>query len=96
MWINAQEKIKIRLKDAGARLVGNIALVDRHNNFISLVTILSWMLGGKKNRKWGIFPKPGVSDEDIENASVFGETVKQFVQKMNGRGFSTACGTKSC
>ncbi|MBS1750466.1 MAG: hypothetical protein JST63_11220 [Bacteroidetes bacterium] len=86
MWINAQEKIKIRLKDAGARLVGNIALVDRHNNYISLVTILYWMLGGKKNRKWGIFPKPGVSDEDIENASVFGETVKQFVQKNEWQG----------
>lgn len=86
MWINAQEKIKKRLNDAGARLVGNIALVDRHNNYISLVTILYWMMGGKKDRKWGIFPKPGVSDQDIENASVFGETVKQYIHKNDWQG----------
>lgn len=79
MWINAQEKIKVRLKDAGAKLVGNIALVDRHNNYVSLVTILYWMLTGKKDRKWGIFPKPGVSDEDITNSAIFGETVKEHL-----------------
>ena len=83
MWINAQEKIKKRLKDAGARLAGNIALVDQHNNYASLVTILYWMMTGKKDRKWGIFPKPGVSDEDIAGAAVFGETVKQHLQKGN-------------
>ena len=37
------------------------------------------MLTGKKDRKWGIFPKPGVSDEDIKDASVFGETVKEYL-----------------
>lgn len=89
MWINAQEKIKKRLSDAGARLVGNIALVDRHNNYVSLVTILYWMMGGKKDRKWGIFPKPGVSDEDIEGAGVFGETVKQHLQKDEWQGLQS-------
>lgn len=81
MWINAQEKVKKLLKEAGANLVGNIALVDRHNNYISLVTILYWMLTGKKDRKWGLFPKPGVSDEDIVNSAIFGETVKMHLQK---------------
>jgi hypothetical protein len=81
MWINAQEKLKVRLKDTGARLVGNIALVDRHNNYVSLVTILYWMLTGKKDKKWGIFPKPGVSDEDIASAAIFGETVKEHLCK---------------
>ena len=81
MWINAQEKIKKRLKDTGARLVGNISLVDQHNNYASLVTILYWMMTGKKDRKWGIFPKPGVADEDIAGAVVFGETVKRHFQE---------------
>ncbi|MBX3257222.1 MAG: hypothetical protein KF862_24020 [Chitinophagaceae bacterium] len=81
MWINAQEKIKIRLKEANARLAGNIALVDRHDNYSSLVTIFYWMLTGKKDRKWGIFPRPGVSDEDIANSAIFGETVKYHLLK---------------
>jgi len=83
MWINAQEKNKKLLKEANAKLVGNIALVDRHNNYASLVTIFYWMLTGKKDRKWGLFPKPGVSDEDIANASVFGETVKEHLNSGN-------------
>jgi hypothetical protein len=83
MWINAQEKNKRLLKDAGARLVGNIALVDKHNNYTSLVTILYWMMTGKKDRKWGIFPKPGVSDEDVVNSSVFGETVNENLSSGN-------------
>ncbi|MCW3117117.1 MAG: hypothetical protein JWM28_1199 [Chitinophagaceae bacterium] len=81
MWINAQEKNKRLLRNADAKLVGNIALVDQHNNYASLVTILYWMLTGKKDRKWGIFPKPGVSDQDIRHASVFGETVKEHLLK---------------
>lgn len=81
MWINAQEKIKIRLKEAQATLVGNIALVDKHDNYTSLVTIFYWMLTGKKDRKWGIFPRPGVSDEDIANSAIFGETVKSHLLK---------------
>ena len=83
MWINAQEKNKRLLKEAGAKLVGNIALVDKHNNYASLVTIFYWMLTAKKDRKWGIFPKPGVSDEDIAGSSVFGETIKENLSSGN-------------
>jgi len=86
MWINAQEKNKKLIHAAGARLVGNIALVDRHLNHLSYVTIFHWLGTGRKDRKWGIFPKPGVSDEDIRGASRFGEVVKDFLQKNSWDG----------
>ncbi len=86
MWINAQEKIKKRLAEANALLVGNIALVDRHNNYSSLVTIFYWMLTGKKDRKWGLFPKPGVSDKDIAEAGKFGEIILSHLQDNNWGG----------
>ena len=89
MWINAQEKVKKRLSEADAHLVGNIALVDKHNNYASLVTIFYWMLTAKKDRKWGVFPKPGVSDEDIVNSGIFGETVKRHLQKNEWSGLQT-------
>lgn len=79
MWINAQEKNKKLLQNAHANLVGNIVLVDRTNNHVSLVTIFYWMLTARKDRKWGIFPKPGVSDEDIANASIFGNIVSKYL-----------------
>lgn len=76
MWIMAQEKVKKLLVDCQAKLVGNIALVDRNINHISVITIVHWMMKGKKNKMWGIFPKPGVSDQDISSASKFSNPIK--------------------
>jgi hypothetical protein len=82
MWLNAYDRIRQSLKDAGANLVGNIALVDKHPNPISFITIFYWMIKGKKDRYLNIFPKPGVSDADILNTAVFGSIVVQHL-KMN-------------
>jgi hypothetical protein len=89
MWINAQEKNKRLLKNVNANLVGNIALVDKHNNHVSLVTILHWMFSGKKDKKWGIFPKPGVSDEDIANSIIFGKIVNEHLEKNEWDGLQS-------
>lgn len=83
MWIMAQEKMKKLLIANSANLVGNIALVDRNINHVSVLTIMHWMFGGKKTRLLGIFPKPGVSESDIENASRFGEPIKQGLLSGN-------------
>ena len=83
MWINAHERVKNSLKEAGAKLVGNIALVDNHANLVSAVTILYWMLWGKKDKFLGIFPKPGVAGEDVLNTKIFGEIAKQHLIKNN-------------
>ncbi|UPQ79930.1 dialkylresorcinol condensing enzyme DarA [Flavobacterium azooxidireducens] len=80
MWIMAQEKMKISLKNANAKLVGNIALVDRHINHISVITIVHWMFTGKKTKYLGFFPKPGVSDEEISNSSKFGEIIVKHLK----------------
>lgn len=76
MWLNSQESVKKLIADAGGRLVGNIPLMDRVSNLVSAVTILHWMLTGRKDRKWGIFPRPGISEQDILSASRFGAIVK--------------------
>lgn len=75
MWVMAQEKVKRLLKNAGAQLVGHIVLADRHINHVSLITIVHWMMKGKKDAYLGIFPKPGVSDKDIREASRLGTPV---------------------
>ncbi len=75
MWIMAQEKVSVLLKANGAKLVGNIALVDRAGNLISVITIVQWMFSGIKKRYLGIFPLPGVSENDIQNSSKFGEVI---------------------
>ena len=72
MWLNTFLEVKKTLRMAGARLVGNIALIDRHLNHISFVTIFHWLLRGKKDRYLNIFPYPGVSAADISHCKVFG------------------------
>jgi len=59
MWIQAQEKIKRLLVSVDAKLVGHIALVDRHINHVSVITIEHWMMSGKKDKYLGILPKAG-------------------------------------
>ena len=83
MWLNAFDRIRKSLKDSDARLVGNIALVDRHLNPISFITIFYWMLTGKKERYLNIFPKPGVSEEDIVGTNKFGITVTKHLSTNN-------------
>jgi len=89
MWLNAQESVKVYLKNAGAKLVANIPLMDRTSNLISAVTILHWMLTGRKDKKWGVFPMPGVSQQDIEGSSGFGEIVLESLQNGNYEGLQT-------
>jgi len=82
MWLGAHEKVKRRLREDGARLMGNIALVDRSGNLTSLITILRWMFTGRKDPFW-FFPAAGVSEEDIAHAAVFGSLVKEAVDKSD-------------
>ena len=86
MWVNAFRGVKRLLAAAGAKHVGNIALVDRHLNLISFVTIFHWMLHGKKDRYLHVFPKPGVSALDISNTRVFGSVTLTFLQKTEWDG----------
>ena len=87
MWLSAMEKIKPVLKSMDARLVGNIALVDRHHNFVSFVTIFHWMFKAKKDRFLNIFPVPGVSEADILNTKNYGTTAIPYLEKANWQGF---------
>ena len=80
MWLGAQEKVKRKLKDAHATLVGHIALMDRSPNLTSLITILRWMFTGNKKPFW-FFPAAGVSEHDVEHAQTYGEIISQAIDK---------------
>jgi hypothetical protein len=75
MWLNAFVRVKKLIHATGAKLVGNIALVDKHINLVSFITIFHWMLHGKKDSYLNIFPLPGVSEADIKHTRIFGERI---------------------
>ena len=83
MWVGAQEDIKGMISENRGNLVGNISLRDRHHNLPSVVTIIYWMTSGRKDRLWGIFPNPGISDKDIEESDRFGPTILNSLETNN-------------
>ncbi len=83
MWIAAQERVKTLLKEAQANLIGNIVLRDRHDNLASAVSILYWMLKGKKEKFLGMFPVPGISDEDIKRSAIYGKIINKRIKENN-------------
>ncbi|HEY0274047.1 MAG TPA: hypothetical protein VGC22_12730 [Chitinophaga sp.] len=74
MWLNAQEKVKGYLQQAGARLVGNIVLVDTSSNLVSLMTVLRWLFKGKKEATT-FLPPAGVQPREVAAASRFGPII---------------------
>jgi len=76
MWVMAQEKMKVLLKACGSELVGNIAIVDKSPNLVSIITIIRWMFYGKKEPFLG-FPQAGIREEEIHSASKFGTLIKK-------------------
>jgi len=79
MWMLSQEKLKVYLKDMKAQLVGNIALVDRHDNYTSVLTILRWLTTGQKEKS-GMLPAAGVSDEEIKGSVKYGEVIERHLK----------------
>lgn len=85
MWMLSQEKLKTHFKRLQTKLVGNIALVDRHNNYTSVLTILGWLQTGKKEQPKPL-PPAGVSQEEIDGATKFGDIIIKFSDNNNYEG----------
>ena len=87
MWLNSQDAVVRMIENANGKLIGNLPLIDKSDNVLSAASILHWMLTGKKERKWGIFPMPGVSQEDIEGSANFGRLLNDSVLNNNLNGY---------
>jgi hypothetical protein len=74
MWLMAQEETKKMLAACGARLVGNIALVDEAGTIGSFLATPVWALTGKRGpHLGGLIPRAGVSDAEVQGSRRFGE-----------------------
>ena len=82
MWVSAQEDVKKMIAEAGGILKGNIALFDRNHNLVSVVTIIYWVTTAKKDNFLRLFPKPGVSYEDIDAARKFGHPILKAIETV--------------
>jgi hypothetical protein len=86
MWLNAHETVVKFVEDAGGIMVANIPFIDKVQNHISALTILHWMLTGKKTKRWGFLPIPGIDQLEIEGAGELSRPLVQAVEKNNFEG----------
>ncbi|WP_321778456.1 dialkylrecorsinol condensing enzyme [Sulfurimonas sp.] len=82
MWVMAQEKMKQLLKNVDAKLIDNVVLTDQGKSIYTFFTTPRWLLTGKKNA-FAFFPAAGISEEEITNASRFGERIKNNIETLN-------------
>lgn len=79
MWFMTKQYIVSKTKETNSELVGHIVLQDRVPNLTSILTIIRWLMYGKK-KKTKFLPNAGISDEDITDSSKFGEIIKDTIK----------------
>jgi hypothetical protein len=89
MWLTAQERMKKKLRELNADLIGNITFVDKSSNLTSLVTVLAFELKGIKQGYMGIFPRYGISNEDIAKAPELGQFIRGSLMNNNYEGLQS-------
>ena len=76
MWVMTQHNTREYIRNAGGRYVGFISLQDMTPNLVSVITVVRWLLYGKKDAT-RFLPAAGVSQEQIDNATVYGHIIKE-------------------
>ena len=71
MWVLAQEKVKSMIESVGGRHIDHIALTDQGGSVLSLITLPTYMLTGKKNY-FSFLPKAGIKQEEVDACNRFG------------------------
>ncbi len=74
MWLMAQEKLKARLNELGARLLDNVALTDACGTAASFLSTPLWMFTGRQ-KPYSWVPRAGIDDAEIAASSRFGEAI---------------------
>ena len=76
MWLMAQERVKGLLASAGAKLIGNVVLIDEGGSIGSLLATPLWMMTGNRGPMLGgLIPRAGVKPEQIGASRRFGERI---------------------
>ncbi|MDR2680438.1 MAG: hypothetical protein LBC47_06465 [Tannerella sp.] len=80
MWVMAQRSIREYIREAGGHYVGFISLQDKAANLVSVITVVRWLFYNKKEAT-RFLPAAGVSSEDIRHAEVFGQIIRDALER---------------
>jgi len=75
MWLKAFQLLKNMIFDTGALLIGNVALVDKSPMWASFIMTPRWLLTGKTNQLFGLFPSPGIKENQLADVEKIGTSL---------------------
>lgn len=78
MWLMTSRKVKAYLSEAHAQMVGQIVLQDEAPNLVSVLTVIRWLIYGRKEAGW-LLPASGISPRAIRESSRFGGIVAEVL-----------------
>ncbi|MGH8278847.1 MAG: dialkylresorcinol condensing enzyme [Gammaproteobacteria bacterium] len=82
MWLMAQERVKELMAACGARLIGNVVLVDEAGSIGSFLATPLWMLSGTRGPRFGgLLPRAGVKPEQIRDSRRFGVRMAEALNR---------------
>lgn len=81
MWVRGYIKMREFIEQSGGKIIDNVVLVDQGSSLATFVTTPRWMLTGKKDRMWGVFPPAGVHENEVRRAKRFGYALVDALKK---------------
>ena len=85
MWHTASVRMKSELARLGAELSDNVVVTDSGPAWTTFVTTPRWMLTGRKDRFWRVFPPAGVAAETIDALPRFGKAIAERSAQLERR-----------
>lgn len=76
MWTSASEQMKRRLLAADARQIDNVVVTHQGPPWATFITTPRWLLFGKSDPFWGIFPQAGIGDRELQRVRRMGELIR--------------------
>ncbi|MDZ4688783.1 MAG: hypothetical protein SH850_27225 [Planctomycetaceae bacterium] len=73
MWMVAAAKVHRRLAELGARHLDNLVVTHQGPIWATFITTPRYLLFGRRDRLWNIFPEPGVGETELGRVRGFGE-----------------------
>jgi hypothetical protein len=77
MWQSASEEMKKLLQKLGALHLDNIVVTHQGQPWATFVTAPRFLLFGKKEPFWGIFPAAGLSEVELERVRRLGTALRE-------------------
>jgi hypothetical protein len=82
MWQSASEAMKKRLRQLGALHLDNIVVTHQGPPWATFVTAPRFLLFGKKDPFWGIFPPAGLSEVELERVQRLGTAIRERSDRL--------------